>query len=188
MKNVITILWLCLLYNVSWGQKITTSIANYCIYGCDNSCCIHATRYVISNDNQNQIILFFTEEEVSKNDAIQQLRRKVLRPYGDFQLSMLEWEGNLQIEDACSFIPELFVKTLNPNESFEIIVISDSNSEEPIFDLCKHILICNESNLSQIGLSQFIKYLEWYNFGYQYSYIVINESILRTFTSKYKVD
>ena len=181
MRSVITILSLCFLCNASWGQSITKSIANYCIFGDCNNRCVYTSRYLISNDNHNQIILFFTEEEISKNDTIQQLRRKVLRPYGDFHLALLEWD-DIIIDDTCSLVPELFVKVLNPNETFEIIVISDS--EEPNVDLCKHILVCNETNLSQIGLSRFVHYLDDYNFYYKYSYIVISESVLRTFISK----
>lgn len=178
MKAVFLVSFFLLFCVCSLGQSVIISNISYCV---QNGFFVRGARYLIKNESADDIILFFTEDEVSEDSIIQQLKRKLLRPYGDFQLSMLEWEANLQIEDTCSFIPELFVKILNADEIFEIIVISDS--EEPGFDLCKHMLMCNESDLSQIGLSNFIRHLDYYNFGYQYSYIVINESVLRIFSS-----
>ncbi len=178
MKSILVVLLMCFSGNCILGQSVSISSINYCV---QNSCCINATRYLIRNDCLNNILLLLAEEEISKDNIGPQLKRKMLHPYGDFQLSMLEWEANLIMVDTCSFVPELFVKVLNPNDSFEIIAFSNSHPETHIVDLSKHILICKESDLASIGFPKFVYYLNQYNFSYQYSYIVIDESVLRSY-------
>ena len=87
------------------------------------------------------------------------------------------------ISEAYLYVPELFVKVLNPETVFDIFILTDSDLEQPQLDISKHILICREADLSQIGLPEFIRYLDIYKFGYPYSYIVIREEVMATFVN-----
>lgn len=181
MKRVIVLCILSLLNCGVLGQIITTSDANFCVSN-DNH--IYARRYLIYNNNVFNVVIFLTEDDVMEEDRAKLLKRKVLHPYGDFRLSMLEWEANLQIHDTCSFIPELFVKVLRSQETFEIIVYSESPQCDQMINLTEHILVCSEEDLLNVDLPNFIWYLYHYNFNYKFSYVIINEIVIRKFLKR----
>lgn len=171
---------------VTFCQTISKSEAIYCISEqCDKMGDIHTCRYTILNNNTSRIIIFFTEDENTSCPFLQLLKRKLCRHYKDFSLSMLVWEANMSIE-GYTLVPELFVKTLNQGESFDIIIELDSLQSESAVDLQKHLLICTEDDLSKIHFPKFVYHLNAYKFEYSYPYILIHESSFRRFISKYQ--
>lgn len=66
--------------------------------------------YIIQNQTEQNLVVFFIEENNDTLPNVKLLRRKLLRRYGDFSLSMIEWEANMYIENSTTVIPELFVK------------------------------------------------------------------------------
>lgn len=166
-----------------WGQTITKSKAKYHILERNETVtCEFSYRYSIENDDSSCIIILFTEDNNNIEPLQNLLKRKMLRKYGDFSLSMLAWEGNMHIEDNCTIVPELFVKVLEYGESFDIYVSSpDSISSQLI---ANHLLICKEEELDKIGLFDFIYYLGEYKFDYPFPYLVINAKLIESFISK----
>ena len=118
-------------HSMLFCQNINPIQARWCIRGekgeyDETRSCL----YSIQNSTSAKLLVFFIEENNDSLPPVQLLRRKLLRRYGDFSLSMLEWESNMIIEDSCAIIPELFVKCLLPKETFEIIIPFNSSDRE----------------------------------------------------------
>lgn len=56
--------------------------------------------HIVENKTKQNLVIFFIEEENDTLSDVRLLRRKLLRRYGDFSLSMIEWEGNMYIEKS----------------------------------------------------------------------------------------
>ena len=175
-------------HSMLFCQNINSIQARWCIRGekgeYDET---HSCLYYIQNNTSAKLLVFFIEENNDSLPPVQLLRRKLLRRYGDFSLSMLEWESNMIIEDSCAIIPELFVKCLLPKETFEIIMLFNSSDREKTnVDITKHLLICEERVFSDslIGMPNFVKNLSLYRVGYLYPYVVMNSSIFQAFINK----
>ena len=175
-------------HSMLFSQNINPIQARWCIrgekgdYGETHSCL-----YSIQNNTSAKLLIFFIEENNDSLPPVQLLRRKLLRRYGDFSLSMLEWEPNMVIEDSCAIIPELFVKCLLPKETFEIIMLFNSSDREKTnVDITKHLLICDEHMFadSLIGMPNFVKNLSLFRVDYPYPYVAMNSSIFQAFIHK----
>jgi len=166
-------------------QNINPIQARWCIRGekgeyDETRSCL----YYIQNNTSAKLLVFFIEENNDSLPPVQLLRRKLLRRYGDFSLSMLEWESNMIIEDSCAIIPELFVKCLLPKETFEIIMLFDSScGEKTNVDITKHLLICDEHMFSDslIGMPNLVRNLSLFRVDYPYPYVIMNSSVFQTF-------
>ncbi len=175
-------------HSMLFCQNINPIQARWCIRGekgeyDETRSCL----YSIQNSTSAKLLVFFIEENNDSLPPVQLLRRKLLRRYGDFSLSMLEWESNMIIEDSCAIIPELFVKCLLPKETFEIIIpFNSSDRENTNVDITKHLLVCDEHMFSDplIGMPNFVKNLSLFRVDYPYPYVVMNSSIFLTFIYK----
>ena len=175
-------------HSILFCQNIDSIQARWCMRGekegyDETRSCL----YSIKNNTPSKLLIFFIEENNDSLTPVQLLRRKLLRRYGDFSLSMLEWESNMVIEDSCAIIPGLFVKCLLPKETFEIIMLFNaSDREKTNVDITKHLLICEERVFSDslIGMPNFVKNLSLYRVGYLYPYVVMNSSIFQAFINK----
>jgi len=186
MRKLIVILWMFFSYCTAiLGQDIRISEASYCVMEQEHEIRkIQSSCYTIHNNDTSRMVLFFIEDDNTTMSHSDILKRKVFRRYGDFSLSMLECDPNIIIEDTCYIVPELFVKILNPCESFNIIVEQKtSQAKSFIKEIPKHLLICKETDFkdSQIGLCRFLSSLKEWNFDYPYSYIVIDVDVLHSF-------
>ena len=189
MKIVFVLFCLILFdHSMLFSQNINPIQARWCIRGekgdYDET---YSCLYSIQNNTSAKLLIFFIEENNESLTPVQLLRRKLLRRYGDFSLSMLEWESNMVIEDSCAIIPELFVKCLLPKETFEIIMLFNSSDRDKTnVDITKHLLICEERVFSDslIGMPNFVKNLSLYRVGYLYPYVVMNSSIFQAFINK----
>lgn len=140
--------------------------------------------YIIQNQTKQNLLIFFIEENNDTLSNVKLLRRKLLRRYGDFSLSMIEWEANMSINNSTTVIPELFVKILAPKEKFKIDV-PFTNDKEKLFALKVplHLLVCSETMLSNnfIEMPHFIENIQRYNFGYSDTKVVIPVSDFMSF-------
>jgi len=146
-----------------------------------------AKKYNVINNDSTLSILFFIEEENTTLSKIELVRRKLLRRYGDFRLSMLAWEPYMIIENGVNSVPELFVKLIRPGESFDIIFILKDYPIDTSFDILPgHLLLCKEKDLcdQSVGLNYFISAIEEYNFGFPYSFVIIDSESFSRFINK----
>ena len=185
--RIVFLLFCIILFDHSmlFCQNINSIQAKWCIKGekegYDET---HSCLYSIQNNTSSKLLIFFIEENNASLPSVQLLRRKLLRRYGDFSLSMLEWESNMVIEDSCAIIPELFVKCLLPKETFEIIMLFDASGRKKTnVDITKHLLICNERMFSDslIGMPNFVRNLNLFRADYPYPYVIMNSSVFQTF-------
>ena len=101
--------------NTISSQEIVKSEINYCFMEMNgNSRSVQSCSYTIHNNNTTRMVLLFIEDDNTSRPHIELLKRKMLHRYGDFSLSMLEWEANMDVEHGCMVIPELFVKIIPP--------------------------------------------------------------------------
>lgn len=140
--------------------------------------------YIIQNQTEQNLVVFFIEENNDTLPNVKLLRRKLLRRYGDFSLSMIEWEANMDIENSTTVIPELFVKILTPKEKFKIDVPFANGKEKQFASkVPQHLLICSERVFSNsfIEMPHFIENIQRYNFGYSGTKVVIPVSNFMSF-------
>lgn len=185
MRTIILFCFILLNHSMLFCQNINSIQAKWCVRGekegCDET---RSCLYSIQNSTSSKFFVFFIEENNDSLPPVQLLRRKLLRRYGDFSLSMLEWESNMVIEDSCAIIPELFVKCLPPKEIFEIIMLFDSScGEKTNVDITKHLLICDEHMFSDslIGMPNLVRNLSLFRVAYPYPYVIMNSSVFQTF-------
>lgn len=189
MRNKIVIFFLLIMIcNTISSQEIVKSETNYCFMEMNgNSRSVQSCSYTIHNNNTTRMVLLFIEDDNTSRPYIELLKRKMLHRYGDFSLSMLEWEANMDVEHGCMVIPELFVKIIPPHESFSVFYCSEEGSDVIIKDeILKHLLLCNERDFSntQIGLPNIVKCMENYNYCYPHSFIILNDDVLGKFIKK----
>lgn len=186
MKYYIFLLVILLFYN----QELTGQIK----YDLDTQKCIRSffyksspdslLIYTIKNKAKQNLLIFFIEESNDTLSPVKLLKRKLYRRYGDFSLSMVEWEANMSIEINDSVIPKLFVKVLEPEEIFKIVVpFADYQDEQIALKVTQHLLMCSESDFSSniIEMPHFIENLQKYDIIYPGTTLVISISTFKSF-------
>lgn len=179
MKNfVISAILFFYLFSL-FGQKIETSYSKYQHYVSETkSDTITCIRYSILNtDSINKLVILFSRLDISEISKEKAVYRSILTRHHDFQLSMLAWESYLIVQDSIiSEAPYLFVKLLDPEESFDIIFQTKTNilCSSENFGRNNILLVPEDFFLKTPGLTHFVEGVEEYHFSFPYQYIVIN--------------
>lgn len=143
--------------------------------------------HVIENKSEQNLVVFFIEEENDTLPQVKLLRRKLLQRYGDFSFSVFVWD-NVHFEDnKAILIPEFFVKILKPEEKFELVVPFANNDEEQIAsEASLHLLICSETLFSsdEIGMPDFVRVVKDYGIDYVDTELFIPADSLKSFLSE----
>lgn len=154
-----------------------------CVRGLyEGNSAVSSYQYSIRNKTRQNLLIFFVEEEKDTIPCVKLLKRKLLRRYGDFSLSWIEWE-DMVIEKSDNVRPELFVKVLAPKEKFKIIIpFADYEEEQLASKIAQHLLVCPESMFSdnQIGMPYFVENLQRYKFAYPGKSIVFSAGTLKS--------
>ena len=185
MKQLFVLLVVFLYCSSGFGQRIKESETKYNYHLPDGKTALYqAKKYTVFNNDSTPSILLFVEEDNTTLSKIKLIKRKLMRKYGDFRLSMLAWEPYMILENGLNQVPELFVKIIAPGDSFDIIFILTDNSCNPCFDILpKHLLICKEEDLcdKKVGLNNFVSAVNEYNFGFPFSFVVIDSESFSRF-------
>ena len=143
MKNSILLILLFITLS-GYGQDICMEVQNYYILDKemkpDHFCSLV---YKIHNVSTDSIVIMFTEDDVTSIPLKRLIYRKMFRRYGDFTLSQFIWD-NVKNHSDYAFIPDLFIKILPPNTSFNMVVSlfnKNYNLVDSIFR--NHILSCS---------------------------------------------
>lgn len=182
IKNTILFIYFYLFCISIFSQDIKSYNTNYRFMNSkDNGYLVQTERYTICNNDSVRLLILFSEEIVDGNH-INVLKRKLLRRYGDFSLSMLLWD-NVLIKDTIPIVPAFFVKSLAKGETFDVIIKFKDTDKFSLNEFEKHILICRETDFltSQISMPNFIDTLKALHMEYSYSYIVFNSNELSDF-------
>ena len=145
--------------------------------------------HIVENKSEQNLVIFFIEEENDTLPQVKLLRRKLYRRYGDFYFFMIEWEANMCIEKSPTVTPDLFVKVLRPEDKFELVVpYSDKDEEQTASKVSRHLLACSKTLFSsdEIGMPHFIENLLLYDIVYDNTKIVISADAFKSFFSKYQ--
>lgn len=145
--------------------------------------------HIVENKSEQNLVIFFIEEENDTLPQVKLLRKKLYRRYGDFYFFMIEWEANMCIEKSSTVTPELFIKVLRPEDKFELVVpYSDNDEEQTASKVSRHLLVCSETLFSsdEIGMPHFIENLLLYDIVYDNTKIVISADAFKSFFSKYQ--
>ena len=190
MRNYVFFMVLLLLYYGSAnGQEVKMYLSKYnTVDSTYNTKQVEIYNYTIHNNDTSQIIIFFTEDDITKIPREKLIRKKFLRKYGDFSLSMLEWEANMDICQNSLIIPELFVKVLNPGETFYLYIYNNYETKLNPNYFNNHILTFKVSVLKnkKVGFPNFVENLNTYKYEYPFSYIVIDSEKIRDFINKWE--
>ena len=174
--------------NVANSQAQYKLKTRICLGGTANeSTTIGSYLYTIQNKAKQKLLIFFMEEGNKSLPRIQLLRRKLLRRYGDFSLSFIEWEADMEIEKSYIVSPELFVKVLEPKGIFNIVIPFTSHEEKRIASqVAQHLLLCPEDMLSSdlIPMPHFIENLQRYDFIYPSAQVAIPAHAMTSFVQQ----
>ena len=187
IKSTILFVLFNLFCNSIFSQNIKSYPTNYRIMNNESNDLVHTERYTICNNHSERLLILFSEDVVCNSNHINMLKRKLLRRYGDFSLSMLIWD-NVLIKDTIPIVPEFFVKSLAKGETFDVIIKGKDTDDFSLNEFEKHILICRETDFltSQIGMPNFVATLKELHMLYPYSYIVFNSCELVNFVDRFK--
>jgi hypothetical protein len=154
----------------------------------EKSILVHTEHYTISNNDFERLFVFFTEEETDSLSQIQLLRRKLLRKYGDFSISMFVWDNVLIEDNTFPIVPDFFVKSLEKGESFDIFMVYDEENKLLLSNFKKHILICRETDVMspQISMPNFARAIKDLRIEYPHPYIILNANDMYEFINRYK--
>lgn len=160
-----------------------------CVYGQEMKC-QSCSLIQIDGDNQKKIvniikasitctdtcsiIIMFTEDCMDEFTVKNALRRKMIRRYNDFSLSMLAWEANMRIMNHICTIPSSFVKLLEPGESFDLFFYSEQHDDSTMINmLSNHILKIHNQEMKDSGFDNFIEGAKTHNYLYSHSFILL---------------
>ena len=172
-----------------FSQVTETYEATYRLVGYEaKSILVHTEHYTISNNDFERLFVLFTEDETDSLSQIQLLRRKLLRKYGDFSISMFIWDNVLIEDDTYPIVPDFFVKSLEKGESFDIFMVYNEEDKLLLGNFKKHILICSEKELMspQISMPNFARAIKDLHIEYPYPYIILNSNNMCEFINRYK--
>lgn len=145
--------------------------------------------HIIENKSEQNLVIFFIEEENDALPKVKLLRRKLYRRYGDFSFSVMIWDNiNYEKSNNTTVTPDIFVKILRPEEKFELVVPFANNDEEPIASkVSRHLLVCSEMLFScdEIVMPNFIEVIQYYGIDYANQKVVISADAFESFYSKY---
>lgn len=143
--------------------------------------------HIVENKSEQNMVVFFIEDENDTLPQVKLLRRKLYRRYGDFYFFMIEWEANMHIEKSPTVTPDLFVKILKPEEKFELVVpFTDDKEEQIAAEVSRHLLVCSEALFScdEIGMPHYLENLQLYDIAYDSSKVVISADAFKSFLSE----
>ena len=143
--------------------------------------------HIVENKSEQNMVVFFIEDENDTLPQVKLLRRKLYRRYGDFYFFMIEWEANMHIEKSPTVTPDLFVKILKSGEKFELFVpFTDEKEEQIASEVSRHLLVCSEALFScdEIGMPHYLENLQLYDIAYDSSKVVISADAFKSFLSE----
>ena len=152
--RIFKILSCCLLLLLGWtvsSGQTCDSLSTYLVPNqyekLDTMTCF---RCKFENTKQSSLVLMFCKEDNTLYPKEQLIQNAVLRRYNDFSLSMLAWEDVLiEQKNYKALVPDLFVKEIRPNESFELLFIAKNMNDSVFLKLRNHILICEAEELKK---------------------------------------
>ena len=101
--------------------------------------------YQVRNVSSISQVVMFTEDDVNSMPLKTLIKRKLMRRYGDFNIAFFMWDANIT-KDSSGYVqvPEIFIKILSPDESFNITLTLQNEDDRLVDSLFRnHILICN---------------------------------------------
>lgn len=145
--------------------------------------------HIIENKSEQNLVVFFIEEENDALPKVKLLRKKLYRRYEDFSFSVMIWDNiNYEKSNNATVTPDIFVKILRPEEKFELLVPFANNDEEQIASkVSRHLLVCSEMLFScdEIVMPNFIEVIQYYGIDYANQKVVISTDAFESFYSKY---
>ena len=145
--------------------------------------------HIIENKSEQNLVVFFIEEENDALPKVKLLRKKLYRRYEDFSFSVMIWDNiNYEKSNNATVTPDIFVKILRPEEKFELLIPFANNDEEQIASkVSRHLLVCSEMLFScdEIVMPNFIEVIQYYGIDYANQKVVISTDAFESFYSKY---
>lgn len=176
MKKYLLIILLSLSSSI-YGQDISVETQKYCVsvkeLEVDTLCNLV---YTVKNGSSTPQVLLFTEDDVNSMPLKTLIKRKLMRRYGDFNIAFFMWDANIT-KDSSGYVqvPEIFIKILSPDESFNITLSFQNEDDHRVDSLFrKHLLICNLEDIEgDERFSRFKWAINTYHLEYPYSSITL---------------
>ena len=172
---------------VLFGQKISSEIRCYYIYNeteLDTLCNIEYT--IHNNTNKCQVIVL-SEDSKMDYPMKELIYRRLYKRYEDLSFAQMVWDNIENLSDN-TLIPEFFIKTMGPNDTFRItLVLKNENATLADTLFMRHILVLNAEEIDNVNLvNGLLLAIKENHFEYPYSSVVIPWYIMNRFFRKSK--
>ncbi len=106
--------------------------------------------YQVKNESSNSQVVMFTEDDVNSLPLDKLIFRKICQKIGDVSLSLFIWD-DVAVDYRTPHVPDLFVKILPPNESFDIIFLLQDEDDSVVDSLFRHhLLLCSLEDVEKV--------------------------------------
>ena len=177
-----TIVFLLLSCTFIYSQEINNEVRCYYAYGetqLDTLCNIE---YTIYNKTEKSQVIMITEDSKMEFPMNKIIRRRLLKRYGDLSFAQMAWD-NIENYSDYSLVPEFFVKIVQPNESFKIILElrnEDVNKVNAVF--LEHLLVLDTEEVDNKNMvNGLFTAIKEYHFEYPYPSIGIPWCLIKRF-------
>lgn len=145
-RSIAFMLFFCMVTCYAQVPKVEIKKENSCLYGRKDNFLFRNLNYIITNDGDTPIWLWFSREDVSLWNDYQKIRQYFLIPKGDGSYYQWMCDGNVDTFTQSLFY--VFAKIIQPKENFYISFIcqdADVLNMESIIDA--HLNIVSEEEL-----------------------------------------
>lgn len=160
---------------LGYCQKIEKECQNYYLV-CDRHKAVDilkcSNKYIITNDQKTTCVLMFTNDDITQISAEKAIARSCFGRYLDFSLSDLACESTMVVESFIPIFPYCFIKILEPNESFEMIINAKAEEVDDVNRyMNNHLLFCTSELVCKSVSSDFIRGVKNRSIGYPPNFI-----------------
>lgn len=174
VRQIVCFIVILVLPIVGYCQKIEKECQNYYLTSDRHlpavlKCC---NKYTIANDKNATCVLMFSSYDITQITEEKALARSCYGLYHDFSLFLLACENTMVVESFTPIFPYYFIKILEPNEYFEMIINSKVDEVDDVNGyMNKHLLFCTSDLVSKIVGPDFIPGVKNRRLGYPSNFI-----------------
>ena len=164
------------------SQEINHEVRCYYTYSETQLDTLYNIEYTIYNKTKKTQVIMITEDCKMEFPMNKIIRRRLIKRYGDLSFAQMAWD-NIENHSAYSLVPEFFVKVVQPNDSFKIILElrnEDVNRVKTLF--LEHLLVLNAEDIDNENMvSGLLSAIKEHHFEYSYPSIYIPWCIIKCF-------
>ena len=165
-----------------YAQEVKHEVRCYYAYGETQLDTLYSIEYTIQNNSERTQVIMITEDNKRELPMNKIIRRRLLKRYGDLSFAQMAWDNIENLSDY-PVIPEFFIKTIQPGDSFKITIELKNEDVNKVNSLFKdHLLLLNAEDIDNKDMvNGLLSAVKEYHFEYPYSSISIPWYVIEKF-------